>query len=233
MNSSTVRKSGLAVSAAAGFALVAIGVPLAIAAPTAAPPSDGQGYVNSTARCTAPDTAVIFGTTDTSRVAICETASGEYQYRGVRVSDGAKLIAAATQTAGNTFVVKYDGATYTVTPQALSVTINGNTFRTETWADYHGPQAPASSTTEQHLNFVDNVGHRIRNGDSHHVGIFSAVDIVGSKDVRSTLDLGCAAATAVARRGGRQHVRYWLVPDGDGLTPDGDGLALTNPGSWR
>lgn len=148
MNSSTVRKSGLAVSAAAGFALVAIGVPLAIAAPTAAPPSDGQGYVNSTARCTAPDTAVIFGTTDTSRVAICETASGEYQYRGVRVSDGAKLIAAATQTAGNTFVVKYDGATYTVTPQALSVTINRNTFRTETWADYHGPQAPASSTTE-------------------------------------------------------------------------------------
>jgi len=148
MNSSTVRKSGLAVSAAAGFALVAIGVPLAIAAPTAAPPSDGQGYVNSTARCTAPDTAVIFGTTDTSRVAICETAGGEYQYRGVRVSDGAKLIAAATQTAGNTFVVKYDGATYTVTPQALSVTIDGNTFRTETWADYHGPQAPASGTTK-------------------------------------------------------------------------------------
>jgi hypothetical protein len=147
MNPSTVRKSGLAVSAAAGFALVAIGVPLAIAAPTAAPPSDGQGYVNSTARCTAPDTAVIFGATDTSRVAICKTAGGEYQYRGVRVSDGAKLIAAATQTAGNTFVVKYDGATYTVTPQALSVTINGDTFRTETWADYHGPQAPASSST--------------------------------------------------------------------------------------
>lgn len=147
MDPSTVRKSGLAVSAAAGFALVAIGVPLAIAAPTAAPPSDGQGYVNSTARCTAPDTAVIFGATDTSRVAICKTAGGEYQYRGVRVSDGAKLIAAATQTAGNTFVVKYDGATYTVTPQALSVTINGDTFRTETWADYHGPQAPASSST--------------------------------------------------------------------------------------
>jgi hypothetical protein len=147
MDPSTVRKSGLAVSAAAGFALVAIGVPLAIAAPTAAPPSDGQGYVNSTARCTAPDTAVIFGATDTSRVAICKTAGGEYQYRGVRVSDGAKLIAAATQTAGNTFVVKYDGATYTVTPQALSVTINGDTFRTETWADYHGPQAPASGST--------------------------------------------------------------------------------------
>lgn len=147
MQTSTVRKSGLALSAAAGCALVAIGVPLAIAAPTAAPPSDGQGYVNSTARCTAPDTAVIFGTTDSSRVAICQTAGGDYQYRGVRVSDGAKLIAAATKTSGNTFVIKDGGATYTVTPQALSVTINGNTFRTETWADYHGPQAPASTST--------------------------------------------------------------------------------------
>ena len=147
MQTSTVRKSGLTLSAAAGCALVAIGVPLAIAAPTAAPPSDGQGYVNSTARCTAPDTAVIFGTTDSSRVAICQTAGGDYQYRGVRVSDGAKLIAAATATSGDTFVVKDGGATYTVTPQALSVTINGNTFRTETWADYHGPQAPASTST--------------------------------------------------------------------------------------
>lgn len=143
----SVRMSGLAVSAAAGCALVAIGVPFAMAAPTVAPPSDGQGYINSTARCTAPDTAVLFGTTDSSRVAICKDAGGAYQYRGVRVRDGAKLIAAATQTAGNTFVVKYDGATYTVTPQAVSVTINGNTFRTETWADYHGPQSPASGSS--------------------------------------------------------------------------------------
>ena len=146
MRPTTVRKSGLAVSAAAGCALIAIGVPFAIAAPTAAPPSDGQGYVNSTARCTAPDTAVIFGTTDSSRVAICKTADGDYQYRGVRVSDGAKLIATATQTPGNTYVVKNDGATYTVTPQALSVTINGDTLRTETWTDYHGPQSPVSTS---------------------------------------------------------------------------------------
>lgn len=145
MTSSALRKSGLAAAAVAGGALIAIGVPLAIAVPTAAPPSDGQGYVDSTARCTAPDTAVIFGTTDTSRVAICKTAADAYQYRGVRVRDGAKLIATATQTGANTYVVKNDIATYTVTPQGLSVAVNGNTYRTESWTDYHGPQAPAST----------------------------------------------------------------------------------------
>lgn len=143
---SRLRTSGLVVGLSAAAAIVAIGVPLALAAPTAAPPSDGQGYVDSTARCAKPDTAVIFGATDTSRVAICQTAAGDYQYRGVRVGDGAKLVVAATKTAGNTFVAKNDGATYTVTPQALSVTVGGDTFRTETWTDYHGPQSPASTS---------------------------------------------------------------------------------------
>ena len=147
MTSSTLRKSGLVAATAAASALVAIGIPLAIAAPTAAPPSDGQGYVDSTARCAKPDTAVIFGTTDSSRIAICETAAGGYEYRGVRVRDGAKLIVTATQTSDRTFVAKSDGATYTVTPTALSVTVGGNTFRTESWIDYHGPQSPATGSS--------------------------------------------------------------------------------------
>lgn len=145
LRKTSLRKSGLA--AAAASALIAVGVPLALAVPTSAPPSDGEGYVSSTARCTAPDTAVIFGSTESSRVAICKTASGSYQYRGVRVSDGAKLIATASQTSANSFVANNDGVKYTVTPTALSVTANGDTFRTETWTDYHGPQAPASSTS--------------------------------------------------------------------------------------
>lgn len=138
-----LRKSGLA--CAAGAALIAVAMPLAFGAPTAAPPSDGEGYVDSTARCTAPDTAVIFGSTKTSRVAICKISDGSYEYRGVRVADGAKLIAPAKQTSEKTFVVDNDGVTYTVTPTALSVTAGGDTFRTETWTDFHGPKSPASS----------------------------------------------------------------------------------------
>ncbi|MFM9032937.1 MAG: hypothetical protein ACKOQ4_01355 [Mycobacterium sp.] len=146
MRSSTLRRAFLA---AAAPALIAVGVPLALAAPTAAPPSDTAGYLDSTARCSAPDVAAIFGSTQSSRVAICKTAAGAYEYRGVRISDGATLVAAATQTTGNTFTVRNDGVVYTVTPTALSVTANGDTFRTETWSDYHSqlPVAPASSTT--------------------------------------------------------------------------------------
>ena len=145
LRNSTLRKSGLA--AAAASALIAVGMPLAFAAPTAAPPSDSEGYVNSTARCSSPDTAVLFGTTQSSRVAICKTADGAFEYRGVRVSDGAKLIAPAKQTSTSTFVVNNDGVKYTITPTALSVTANGDTFRTETWSDFHGPEAPASSSS--------------------------------------------------------------------------------------
>lgn len=142
-----MRKTGLGLAAAAASAAVAVGVPLAMAAPTASPPSDTGGYLESTARCTAPDTAVLFGTTKTSRVAVCKTAAGAYEYRGVRVSDGAKLIVAAEQTSTDTYVVTNDGVTYTLTPTALSVTAGGDTFRTETWTDFHAPESPATSAT--------------------------------------------------------------------------------------
>jgi len=147
MNTSTLRKPGLIVAAAATSALVVLGVPLAIAAPTAVPPSDSQGYVDSTARCTKPDTAVIFGTTDTSRVAICKTAGGTYEYRGVRVSDGAKLIVTASQTSDGGYVAMNDGVTYTVTATSLTVSASGSTIRTESWTDVNTPQSPATPTT--------------------------------------------------------------------------------------
>ena len=147
MNTSALRKTGLIIAAAATSALVVLGVPLAIATPTAVPPYDSQGYVDSTARCTKPDTAVIFGTTDTSRVAICKTAGGTYEYRGVRVSDGAKLIVTASQTSDGDFSAKNDGVTYAVTATSLTVSAGGSTIRTESWADFNSPQSPATSTT--------------------------------------------------------------------------------------
>ncbi|MDT5110638.1 MAG: hypothetical protein QOE20_2528, partial [Mycobacterium sp.] len=74
----------MAVAAAAGSTLLAIGVPQVMAAPT----TDASGYVDSTARCASPDTPVAFGSTDSSRVAICKSSSGKYEYRGVRLRDG-------------------------------------------------------------------------------------------------------------------------------------------------
>ena len=147
MNTSALPKPGLIAAALAISAMIAIGVPLALAAPTAVPPADSQGYLDSTARCAKPDTAVVFGTTETSRVAICKTAGGEFEYRGVRVRDGARLIVPASRISDGVYVAKNDRVTYTVTAEALSVSANGDTFRTQSWTDFNSPQAPASTTS--------------------------------------------------------------------------------------
>jgi hypothetical protein len=127
-------------AAAAGAALLTVGALPAAAAPT----SDARGFVDSTARCASPATAVAYGRTDTSRVAVCKSPDGRYQYRGVRVRDGAKLIAAATAAANGQFVVENDAATYTVTSKALTVTIGDDVVRKESMLEFHGPAAAAN-----------------------------------------------------------------------------------------
>ncbi|KUI47496.1 hypothetical protein AU198_24530 [Mycobacterium sp. GA-1199] len=122
-----------ACSAAAAFTL-----PSALAAPA----TDTRGYVDSTARCAAPYSAVVFGSTATSRVAICETPNGGYEYRGVRVRDGAKLIKTA-QKSGNTFTVDNNGITYTVSEDSLILAEGSRVIRDEAMLDFH--EASASS----------------------------------------------------------------------------------------
>ncbi|MGB2919721.1 MAG: hypothetical protein WA944_14515 [Mycobacterium sp.] len=131
---------------------------LLVAAPTAsaAPPSDGQGYVNSTARCSAPDAVVVFGSTVSSRVAICESDDGDYEYRGVRVRDGARLIAPASRSSDGAFIATNDGSEYTVTSSALIISAGTRVIRDEPMLDFHRPgaiaapseaRAPATPTT--------------------------------------------------------------------------------------
>lgn len=135
----------MTVPAAVCSALLAFGIPSAAAGPS----TDSQGFVDSTARCTAPDTAAAFGSTETSRVAICATSGGKYTYRGVRIRDGAKLVIPATASGGG-FVAENDGITYTLTSSSLTVSAGGTTIRQESWVDYHGPQTattPAPTTT--------------------------------------------------------------------------------------
>jgi len=108
---------------------------------SAAPATDDQGYVDSTARCTSPATAVLFGSTAGSRVAICKTSGGQFEYRGVRLSDGARLVVAASQ-AGDGFVADNIGITYTVTAKSLVISQGGNVIREEPMVDFHRPDAP-------------------------------------------------------------------------------------------
>ena len=124
---------------AAGLSTWAIAVSSPV---SAAPPADNQGYVDSTARCGAPATVVLFGSTETSRVAICKSAGGHLEYRGVRLRDGADLVVTATQS-GDGYVADNDGATYTVTAKSLTISQGGKVIRAETMVDFHRPEVTA------------------------------------------------------------------------------------------
>lgn len=132
----------LLLAGAVTLGLLAVAAPLAFAETLT---YDANGYVDSTARCTSPDVAVVFGSTESSRIAICKDSSGAYEYRGVRVRDGAKLIAPAALTSKG-FVAQSDGATYTISASALEVTYGGTVLRDEKMVDFHGT-VPASSAS--------------------------------------------------------------------------------------
>jgi len=132
------RTSALGVAVLAAF--VASGLATAVAGPT----TDDRGFVDSTARCAAPATAVVFGSTASSRVAVCKDSAGEYEYRGVRISDGAMLIVPAKSTDGG-FVAENDGISYTVTSTALLVKTSGQVIRNEPMIGFHG-QGPGVAT---------------------------------------------------------------------------------------
>ena len=140
MFSHAIRAAGVA-AAAACSALLLTALPQAGAAPA----FDSQGYVDSTARCS--DTAVLFGSTDSSRVAICKTSSGGYEYRGVRVRDGAKLVLSASSAGGGSYTAVNDGITYTVSSSSLAISSGGSVVHTEAWVDFHGPAQSSTTST--------------------------------------------------------------------------------------
>jgi hypothetical protein len=143
MSSSGSSTRRVTVAAAVCSALLALGAPSAIADPAI----DALGFVDSTARCAAPDTAVVFGSTASSRVAICRTPSGQYEYRGVRISDGAKLVVPASAANDGGFVGRSDGISYTVTSSSLVVSDGNQVIRTEPMVYFHGPK-----TSQQQAN---------------------------------------------------------------------------------
>jgi hypothetical protein len=139
LGSATAR---LTVAVAACMTLLAIGASAAGAVPAA----DDQGYVDSAARCTPPNTAVLFGSTDASRVAICKTRGGQYEYRGVRLSDGAKLMVPA-EGSGYGFVAENGEISYLVTAKSLVISLGNTVIRDEPMVDFHGPDTSAAPET--------------------------------------------------------------------------------------
>jgi hypothetical protein len=83
--------------------------------------TDDRGFVDSKVRCEAPQSAVEFGRTEQSVVAICVDRDGHYEYRGARLSDDAVLTVVAEPTVPGEFFAQKDGVTYTVTAKELVI----------------------------------------------------------------------------------------------------------------
>ena len=95
--------------------------PLPLAAAQPSYPTDDRGFVDTKVRCEAPQSAVSFGRTEQSLVAICVDPDGHYEYRGARLGDDAVLTVVAEPTVPGEFFAQKDGATYTVTAKELVI----------------------------------------------------------------------------------------------------------------
>ena len=114
-----------------------------------ATPTDSKGYVNSPARCDGPQTAVLIGRTALSLIAICTDNRGHYEYRGMRLRDGALLKLPAAAMANGCFGARTEQVAYTVSEQKLLLTAGLRVIRDEPmleFRDYRVPVAPAAAT---------------------------------------------------------------------------------------
>lgn len=109
-------------------------------------PTDDRGFVNSAARCDATETALAFGRTQRSLVAICADQNGRYEYRGVRIGDAALLKVPAETTGDGGFLARNEGVTYAVSSTRLLVTSGDTVINREPMIDYRQPHPFAAET---------------------------------------------------------------------------------------
>ncbi|HKP41077.1 hypothetical protein [Mycobacterium sp.] len=97
---------------------------------------DDKGFVDSSARCEATQTAVAIARTPASLVVICSDQSGQYGYRGVRLSDDAVLTTAARAAPTHVFVAQHSAVTYALSPTELLVTTGATVIKKEPMIEY-------------------------------------------------------------------------------------------------
>jgi hypothetical protein len=112
--------------------------------PTGPYASDDRGFINSSARCEGPLSAVAIARTQSSLVTICADQKGGYLYRGVRLSDGAALDVSAESTGGREFVAHSGEVAYSLSTQHLVVTAGDTVVRSEPVIEYREPHSFAA-----------------------------------------------------------------------------------------
>ena len=137
----------LLVSAVGASMAMSVNLPVAAAKPPSLP-TDSQGYLNSPARCGGNQTAVVVGRTPLSLVAICTDGRGHFEYRGIRLSDGAVLTLPAKSLANGCFGARTDAVNYTVSERKLLLTAGLRVLRDETMVEFKDYRIPSENPTE-------------------------------------------------------------------------------------
>ena len=104
------------------------------------PGADEQGFIGRSARCEDNSTPAAMVRTEQSLAVVCETRSGDYYYRGERLSDGADIELRNVRRADGGFdaVNRSDGTRYEVRPDRLTIISNGRVDASEPVQQYAG-----------------------------------------------------------------------------------------------
>ena len=106
--------------------------------------TDDRGFIDTEVRCEAPQSAVAFGRTEQSLVAICVDRSGHYEYRGMRVKDSYALKVPGAGMLGGKYVARNADFTYIFSAKELMILQGwGWVIRKEPMVAFVEPRLPA------------------------------------------------------------------------------------------
>jgi len=112
-------------------------------------PSDGQGFMDSSARCDEGQTLMAYGRTSRALVTICVGPDGQLEYRGVRLSDNSSLTVTAGRASDGSIVATNDGVTYAVSPEMLLVSEGDTVLYRDSWVEFREPGFSGASSTPE------------------------------------------------------------------------------------
>ena len=142
--------AAVAMCAAAAAALAVLGEAGAEPSTTtssSAHPSDGRGYLDSSARCDTDQVLMAYGRTARSLVAICVGSDGDLEYRGVRLTDEASVTLPAGRGSDGSIVATNDGVTYSVSPAAFLVSEGDTVLYRDPWVEFRVPRFDDGTTS--------------------------------------------------------------------------------------
>ena len=142
--------AAVAMCAAAAAALAVLGEAGAEPSTTtssSAHPSDGRGYLDSSARCDTDQVLMAYGRTARSLVAICVGSDGDLEYRGVRLTDEASVTLPAGRGSDGSIVATSDGVTYSVSSAAFLVSEGDTVLYRDPWVEFRVPRFDDGTTS--------------------------------------------------------------------------------------